>query len=101
MKKNIAALTMMLFLAATSASFAGGYGHRGHGGYYNGYYGAGYRHNGHYNGPRYYNSRGHHHNGVGIAAGVLGVCRIEGSSIVGSILQFDLKNRQCPKANLL
>ncbi|TKB05750.1 hypothetical protein [Desulforhopalus sp. IMCC35007] len=72
MKKNIAALTMMLFLAATSVSFAGGYGHRGHGGYYNGHYGGGYHHNGYRNGPRHYNYRGHHNNGVGIAMGVVG-----------------------------
>lgn len=72
MKKHIAALAIILFLATTSVSFARGNGHGGHGGYYSGYNGSGYRHNGYHQNSRYYNYRGHHNNGVGIAVGVVG-----------------------------
>ena len=80
MKKKIAALAMILFLASTSISFARG----NRGGQNHGYYGGSHPGNGHHNKSRYYkyNGGGHHSDGLGIAVGVVG------GLLLGSALMY-------------
>jgi hypothetical protein len=70
MKKTIAAMVLMLFVAGTSTAFAHGYG-----GHYGGFHG----------GPHYrYHGGGYHHDGLGLAFG------IAGGLLLGSALLYSL-----------
>lgn len=74
MKKKIAVLAIMLFVASTSTAFARGNDHGQHGGHNNGYNSR----------SNYYGYRGggHHNDGLGVAVGVVG------GLLLGSALMY-------------
>ena len=82
MKKKIAALAIILFLACSSISFARG--HRG--GQNHGYHDGGHPGYRRHNSPKPYGNRGggHHNNGLEVALGVVG------NLLLGSALMYSV-----------